>query len=400
MGPFFKQLGDAVLSLGHDVLRINFNGGDLHFWDNAQAVDFNGELEDWHDYITDVLRLRRITDIIVYNDCRPLHRVALDAAHTLGIRIYVFEEGYLRPNWVTFSANGVNANGEIPDDPDFYRNQSPYQERDVYQVRHTSFSMSLYALGYYLASLPGGIRRYNAYKHHYGVCPHHFMQVWAKRIFTMPYRKIEARIKRRRVKGKDFYLVPLQLDRDTQITCHSRFDNVKEFISEVMESFAKHAPAHTTIVFKNHPLDNSISRLGQHVRYEAKRLAISSRTLYLDGGKLPYLLRRTKGVVVINSTSGISAIHHRLPVITLGAAIYHMPGLTYQGTLNQFWTTREQPDYALYQSFRQYLLKHHQLNGSFYTRKGRELLIRQTLVALHIVPAFTAATSVHTTEEY
>jgi len=42
-----------------------------------------------------------ITDIILFGDCRPVHAAAIAIAKRHQIPHYVFEEGYLRPNWIT-----------------------------------------------------------------------------------------------------------------------------------------------------------------------------------------------------------------------------------------------------------------------------------------------------------
>ena len=83
---------------------------------------------------------------------------------------------------------------------------------------------------------------------------------------------------------------------------------------------------------------------------------------------LPTLLTHARGVVVINSTVGLSALHHQTPTITLGKAIYDMPGLTFQGDLRHFWTEAQQqiPDLELYWKFRNHVVDQTQLNGSFY----------------------------------
>ena len=49
-------------------------------------------------------------------------------------------------------------------------------------------------------------------------------------------------------------------------------------------------------------------------------------------------------------------------------ALYDMPGLTWQGTLDDFWCAAPaaKPDRGLYQNFRSHLVATTQLNGSFY----------------------------------
>jgi capsule polysaccharide modification protein KpsS len=54
----------------------------------------------------------------------------------------------------------------------------------------------------------------------------------------------------------------------------------------------------------------------------------------------------------------------------MGTAVYDMPGLTYEGSLDDFLTQSplSPPDQELYESFRRYLLHVNQVNGSFYKR--------------------------------
>jgi capsular polysaccharide export protein len=77
----------------------------------------------------------------------------------------------------------------------------------------------------------------------------------------------------------------------------------------------------------------------------------------------------------VNSTVGLSALHHRRPVIALGTAIYSLPGLTWQGALDDFWLNAEQPDIGLYQAFLDYVVHHTQINGDLYTRTGMAMAI-------------------------
>jgi capsular polysaccharide export protein len=79
--------------------------------------------------------------------------------------------------------------------------------------------------------------------------------------------------------------------------------------------------------------------------------------------------------VVVNSTVGLSALHHRRPLIALGTAIYDMPGLTWQGGLDAFWREAGPPDGVLYQAFLDYVMHHTQINGDFYTRTGIEMAV-------------------------
>ena len=52
-----------------------------------------------------------------------------------------------------------------------------------------------------------------------------------------------------------FFLVPLQVHCDMQITAHSDYTSIEHFIGEVVASFAKNASSEHSLVFKHHPMD-------------------------------------------------------------------------------------------------------------------------------------------------
>ena len=170
--------------------------------------------------------------------------------------------------------------------------------------------------------------------------------------------------------GHAYYIFPLQLNSDAQIVVHSPFEGVRDAIEKVLRSFARHAPANTWLVIKNHPLDTGLIDYRRFAEELARELDIAERLHFIDAGHLPTLLDNARGAVVVNSTVGLSALHHRRPLIALGSAIYSMPGLTWQGDLNDFWLHAEQPNMDLYQAFLDYVVHHTQINGDFYTRSG------------------------------
>ena len=121
---FFARLGRALAAQGHAVHRVNFNGGDRLFWRLPGAVDYSGRLADWPAFLDRLLAERQITDIILFGDSRPVHRTAIPVARARGIAVHVVEEAYLRPGWITFERDGVNANSTLPRDPAWYREQA------------------------------------------------------------------------------------------------------------------------------------------------------------------------------------------------------------------------------------------------------------------------------------
>ena len=56
----------------------------------------------------------QVTDLHVFGDWRPLHREAVLLASVRGIRVWAYEEGYLRPDYITMEQGGVNGLSSLP----------------------------------------------------------------------------------------------------------------------------------------------------------------------------------------------------------------------------------------------------------------------------------------------
>ena len=122
-----------------------------------------------------------------------------------------------------------------------------------------------------------------------------------------------------------------------------------------------------------HPFDNGIANFRRQANRIARRLKLGRRVMVMDGGHLPSLLSKSEGVVVVNSTTGLSALHHGRPVTVLGSAIFDLEGLTFKGPLDGFWREKSPPDPELFKAFRKVVLTRAQVNGSFFTYEGTDV---------------------------
>ncbi|MDX2479667.1 MAG: hypothetical protein QNK24_04945, partial [Desulfuromusa sp.] len=151
-GPFFKELGGRLRDSGARVLRVNFNGGDWIDWNSADAISYTGSQYDWPAYVSDLLQRHRITDLVVFGDCRSLHSIAIEQSRAFGIKVYAFEEGYIRPDWITLEEGGVNGYSRFCSDPDLCL--TPPDETVEVPSRKVGPSMRwilFYCIRYYLA---------------------------------------------------------------------------------------------------------------------------------------------------------------------------------------------------------------------------------------------------------
>ena len=340
--PFFFRLGREIKRCGHSVHRINFSGGDRLFWPGAGATDYRKRFSEWRGFLGDFLKQRTVTDIVLFGDCRPYHRVAIDVARARGIAVHVFEEGYFRPDWITLEKQGTNAFSGLPRDAaallreasrEGYADNPPQSVSGGF-MRRARWEIMNQAATLTLSPVYHHYRRHRA-RHPLIELRGWFWRVVLKRSFEGGYTK--RLTQHLRDTGCDYFLLPLQLDTDYQIRRHSGFRSMTDVMGLVMESFAREAPAASKLVIKVHPLDNGLTNFRKAAKRLAGKLNLAGRVFVIDGGHLPTLLAKSRGVVVVNSTTGLSALHHNCPLKVLGRALFDMPGLTFQGSLDRFW---------------------------------------------------------------
>lgn len=392
--PFFRKLGRAIRNAGHYVRKVNFTVGDTLYWRSGNAVAYRGSMDKLESFYQKEFDEHQITDIVLFGDCRPVHRPAIELARQRGIRIHVYEEGYFRPFWITLERDGVNAHSRLPRDPNWYMAQAPdishYGNGQSFDAPF--WKRAAYDVGYNFWAglnpiLHPGVKSHVPYtpiREYIG-----YLRRGARvKCVAMRSRRIEAQLITEST-SSPFYLLPLQLDSDAQITHHSPYRSMVDAMLDILRSFAQSAPHYARLAVKIHPLDPGLIDYDQLLKKEAARLKVSDRVFYLESGNLPVLLSNTSGVVTVNSTVGGSALIHGKPIITLGLAIYDIPGLTFQGTLDSFWHTPTSPDMKLFHNFRDTVIHHTQLNGGFYSASAVTMAVTNSL------PRLISTTNLH-----
>ncbi len=375
VGPFFSRLAQDLERAGATVRKINFNGGDWLFYPHAD-LNFRGDLREWGKILPERLRAWNIDTVFLYSDCRCIHEILFALEGQGDLEIFTFEEGYFRPDHVTLERGRTNAFSRIPRDPEFYAQVTedpPHTRRVGYSFLH----LAVWGIAYHLAA---GLLRpvFPSRTYHRGlgfreVLPQ-VRSYWRKMRYWWQERHLRTRLLREH--AGDFFLVPLQVGLDSQIRCHSRYgpNGIGEFITEVTRSFARYAPAETLLVFKHHPLDRGYADYARVIAALRDRYPnLAGRLLYVHDCHLPDLLDAARGVVVINSTVGLSAIIHERPVkVHGGHAFYDMRGLTAQVSLDAFWKRAGEfrPDPELVRRFQAYVIRRTQINGNFYRKCG------------------------------
>ena len=385
-GSFFKRLGERLLEHGHRVERINLNGGDRHDWAGGGS-DFDGRPDEWPLFIDRFFETDAVTDLVLYGDCRPMHRAAHGIARLRGCRVHVFEEGYIRPDYMTLERDGVNGNSTLSSDPDWYIAEAaalpPIEARSGVPA---SFERRVReAIAYHLATAVS-IRRFPHHRRHRPNSALVEAAAWIRRVTLRRRDRRRSARNLTEIAGRRYFCVPLQLSSDHQIRTHSPFPNMPVALSYMIRSFAEHAPADTVLVVKQHPLAYDLIGYSRIIQREAQRFGVPDRVIYVQHADVDALVAGALGVVTVNSTTGTLALRSSVPTIVLGSAVYDMPRITHQGALDAFWLHPVPPEPEVYDAFCRVLIDRCLVHGGYLSEEGLDQLVEGSIARLERDP--------------
>jgi capsular polysaccharide export protein len=372
---FFKRVGDNLTAKNCRVSRINFCLGDWIFWSGKNSVSFRGRISDWKDYIDSFLDANGVTDIILVGEQRKYHDAAIIAAKERGIRVVATDFGYLRPDWIAIELNGMNGSSLLP--------------RNIEQIHQINNNLSQVDLGPVFDD--GEIKRI--------LCDLVYSFSTLVDVLFFPYY-VQSDMRPQPAKGlfysfikwgkllinysstkkfvdlvgegeTSFFLFAMQLEHDFQIVKYSHYNDLIEPIEEVVYSFSKLGNNESKLIFKNHPCDLGIRNWTVIIAQLAMKYGIDDRVYFIDGGvSLDKLLKNCSGLVTVNSTSGLRSLQLGCPVKSLSSAIYSMPGLTFQGDLDDFWEKPIKPDQNNVAAFVNVIASKLHIRGLFFNEPG------------------------------
>lgn len=409
IGPFFSRFASDLVSRGYNVTKINFNGGDRLFHRSTHAIDYTGNLDSWEAWIERVLINRDISRIYLFGDCRVYHRIARKVAKRLNVKVFVFEEGYLRPNFITLEEDGVNGHSKMLASQFASSSVSSNLPVELQHPGHIFQLTAIYSMLYYMSSAIQR-KRFSGYQHHR---PFDCLAEGG-RWLRSGLRKVKYAFLEKNVLGDllsqydgNYFLCPLQVHCDMQVIEHSEFNSIEHFVGDVLASFREHASSNKAIVFKHHPLDRGYTDYSTLFANLVAELGLQGRVFYVHDACLPTLLKHAQGTVLINSTVGISSLFHGTPVKTMGKAVYDLEGLTAQESLDDFWSCKRVVNSDFFKSFRSHLINSNQLNANLYRRLSDEsaagIVWSESLAAMHTwrdnVPETTSSMTLRLVEK-
>ena len=382
VGPFFAKLSRYWKSRGAVVKKINFNPGDDWFYPpkDQNTILYKDRLEYWEAFIQNFLVHNKIQAVFLFGPKRKVHLPIRALCKIYNIDLWMLEEGYIRPGYYTLENNGVNAKSLIAqrDLQDCIDISQSGQE--IPQQFESYRNMIFGGFAYWLANVTK-FWSYPNYEHHRAL---NLKQAyWWIRSF---YRHYLYRITERSIKnqlinktyfGADnqaYFLLPLQVYDDAQITHNSHYDSIETLIEEVVNSYKNHLQRlrtdiqspKTLLIIKHHPMDRGHKNYKKFIDDLSKSLKIEPNIVYVHDIHMPSLLTNIKGCITANSTLGLQALLQGIPVINLSASFYDKPGLTYQQGLDQFWSNPGTVNPQIAGQFRQYVIQHSQVAGCLY----------------------------------
>ena len=398
-GPFFDRLARMLRRAGAQVWRVGFNAGDAAFWrDKDSYIPFTATPDDWPATFAALVQAHQITDLALYGDVRPIHAQAIAHARTLGLRVHVFEEGYLRPYWVTYERDGSNGHSALMDKSVAqmraalakYELELPDPPAHWGDMRHHVFYGALY---HFFVMVANG--RYRNFRPHRDLTVRQEFKLYLKRLAAMPFTALERRIASWRIRngGFPYHLVLLQLEHDSSFQAHSPFSSQTEFLELVFAGFARGAARHHHLVIKAHPLEDGRAPLRQTIARLTAQHGLAGRVHYVRGGKLAQLLNHARSAVTVNSTAAQQVLWRGMPLKIFGRAVYEKPEFVSTQPLDQFFAQPTRPDARAYRDYRHYLLETSQVPGGYYSLRGRRQLLR------HVVDMMLAPHDPYTTLE-
>lgn len=375
---FGRQVIMYMRAQGIDCKIINLSLADWGYRLGLGADNYRGKLSDWPQYLRSYVEKEQITDIVYYSDQRPYNRIAYSISRELKINAYAYEFGYIRPDWITLERGAMGPYSHFPDDPVVIRELAAQLKGAMpgghYPYTFLAEATNEVAYNFIPACFPFFFRHYqrDRYYHPFIDYPSYVPRLLRRRFSET---KAQATVEALTAGTRPYFVVPMQMQNDYQVRNHAGYGHLSEMVTEVIGSFVRSCKPDQMLVFKIHPLDNNIENWPKVIRETAQAFQCPDKVVVIDGGDLGKLYKHAAGVVVLNSTAGLTALRMGIPVKVLGVSIYDIAQMTCQKSLDEFWAAPSKPDRALVEAFVKLLAASIQVKGNFFSRKGRKVAI-------------------------
>ncbi len=370
IGLFFSRFYNYLNNNNVEAYKIMFPLKEFGFKKN-KCVYFSKDITMFKSFIKDFIITYNIKHIFMYGNVLIPHKDAIDVVNELNrigyqINYYIFELGYLRPNFVTIENSGLNYTSSLNLPKEFYLSQSKF----TYLPSFPNFSnVRIYKIWKLITFIQHAYTNYNIVSSPHKLQPkpaYLYFQVLGfirKYIYLVTERRIRSKL----LKFHRYFLVILQVSTDSQLINGSNYSSVYEFIQDVIVSFANNSDKSTYLYIKHHPRDRGYNNYSNIINKLSIKYDVKDRIFYFHDIQLSKVFTKSncKGVVLINSTVGFQALYHSIPLKALGSAPYRYAGLTDPQSLDEFWINPKPVNKDLFNSFYKYTLEKTQVYGNF-----------------------------------
>lgn len=382
VGPFFSELHRSLLALRFSVKRIAFNAGDQLFTSRNECILFTGTVAEWKAYLQLEITQYPPDAIILFGCERPAHKIARQLAGIFGIEVLSLEEGYLRSGYVSCELGGNNQHSPLAN----WR-PKPMKQRRKENAKAPSlaqgsshWSIGIWAAAYYLvrdfASKPIDADLFHRQRERvvplamsWGI---HLFRRLAARITELPTRRALQR-------SPGYLLIPLQVSSDSQLQAAARGWSTTRLIDASLMALRTNSPGQR-VVFKLHPHERASEEVKRYIFRKAAEIGTDRHQIsVVHSGRIGDLTKHSSGMVVINSTSAFSALHHDVPVLVLGDAIFRHDAIVTVGETEadilDFFKIRQSKPRDLIDEFLTEVKSQGLIPGDFYEARGRAVAI-------------------------
>jgi capsular polysaccharide export protein len=316
IGTFFSRLAGHLQSQGIETYKIAFPLHEFGF-QHRNRIHFQGSCkQDFRPFLKELIIRKGIQHIFMYGNFIIPHKIAIEVGKELreqgiAVETWIFELGYLRPNFVTLEPNRVNCESNLIRSRDFYQ-QLPIVDHISGARREPGLrwrkcwkapTFILHSLSSYQISET---------VHKLQPRPKDLAAQLLGLIRKYKYQLTEKEIRLKLFEGQSFFLVILQVASDSQLFRGSPYRSVEAFIQHTIESFASHAPSNTRLFIKHHPRDRGYNNYQEFIHSQASANGVIDRIFYLHDSPLaPIFRQRTcQGCILVNSSVGFQALFH------------------------------------------------------------------------------------------
>ena len=387
VGPFFERLHSQLLKNQINCTRILFNAGDELFCHNKQSVlTFEGNLEEWGIWLEKYIKNNQPSVVILFGSDRPIHSIARDLCKEHEILVLCLEEGYFRPGFVSLEVGGNNANsplaGLIPNIDQEMKDVNLQSSFSKHHLKNSFRNRCWYGFLYYAWSeLFSTDEQRKLFHKHLNILNQAFF--WSKNFILWKFKRNYDQRLFQKLSNSDYHLVVLQLDTDMQSRFQSNGWKKTDLIHETIESFANSGFTECYLVFKVHPLERGHYNHKKIIQKIAENFGVEDKVRIVQTGSIGQWIKHSKGIITINSTSGLSAIYHGVPILLLGNAIYDHHQLVYRlgnkNDLDEFWSAQVKANQDVRIRYLSWLKETACSEGDFYIQLGNKEITKKII---------------------